>query len=69
MALTSSVLAQWPTTCVDLNDIVEAHLGNDGNVGIYQRAFAGAAEFAYRGDHRDDVRGVFAWAFGGRGRR
>ena len=55
----------WPTDCVELNDIVEAHLGNDGNVGIYQRAFAGAAEFACRGDHRDDVRGVFAWAFGG----
>lgn len=55
----------WPTGCVELNDIVEAHLGNDGNVGIYQRAFAGAAEFACRGDHRHDVRGVFAWAFGG----
>ena len=55
----------WPTDCIELNDIVEAHLGNDGNVGIYQRAFAGAAEFACRGDHRDDVRGVFAWAFGG----
>ena len=44
MALTSSVLAQWPTTCVDLNDIVEAHLGNDGNVGIYQRVFGNQAE-------------------------
>ena len=57
------VLAQWPTTCVDLNDIVEAHLGNDGNVGIYQRVFGDQAEAACQNDHRDDVRGVFAWAF------
>ena len=57
------VLAQWPTTCVELNDIVEAHLGNDGNVGIYQRVFGEQAEAACQNDHRDDVRGVFAWAF------
>ena len=57
------VLAQWPTTCVDLNDIVEAHLGNDSNVGIYQRVFGDQAEAACQNDHRDDVRGVFAWAF------
>ena len=57
------VLAQWPTTCVALNDIVEAHLGNDGNVGIYQRVFGDEAEAACQNDHRDDVRGVFAWAF------
>ncbi|MCY3748296.1 MAG: hypothetical protein OXG64_03280, partial [Chloroflexi bacterium] len=56
-------LAQWPTTCVELNDIVEAHLGNDGNVGIYQRVFGDQAEAACQNDHRDDVRGVFAWAF------
>ena len=58
-------MAQWPTTCVDLNDIVEAHLGNDGNVGIYQREFGDQAEQECQNDHRDDVRGVFAWAFGG----
>ena len=57
------VLAQWPTTCVELNDIVEAHLGNHGNVGIYQRVFGVQAEDACQNDHRDDVRGVFAWAF------
>ncbi len=57
------VLAQWPTTCVELNDIVEAHLGNDSNVGIYQRVFGDQAEAACQNDHRDDVRGVFAWAF------
>ena len=56
-------LAQWPTTCVDLNDIVEAHLGNDGNVGIYQRVFGDQAEQGCQNDHRDDVRGVFGWAF------
>ena len=63
LALTPTVLAQWPTTCIGLNDIVEAHLGNDGNVGIYQRAFAELAEEACQGDHRADVRGVFSWAF------
>ena len=63
LALTSTVLAQWPTTCVDLNDIVEAHLGNDGNVGIYQRVFGEEAEQGCQTDHREDVRGVFGWAF------
>lgn len=57
-----SAFAQWPTTCVELNDIVEAHLGNDGNVGIYQRAYGLAAEEACQADHGDDVRSVFAWA-------
>ena len=58
------VFAQWPTTCVDLNDIVENHLGRTNNVGIYQRVFGDQAEAACQGDHREDVRGVFAWAFG-----
>ena len=55
----------WPTTCVALNDIVEAHLGNYGNVGIYQRTFSNPAqaEQACRIDHRNDVRSTFAWAF------
>ena len=61
----SVAAAQWPTTCVELNDIVEAHLGNDNNVGIYQRVFGAQAEQACRNDHRDDVRSVFAWAIGG----
>ena len=52
----------WPTTCADLNDIVEAHLGNDGNVGIYQRAYGDQAEPACQADHYADVRSVFAWA-------
>ena len=55
--------SQWPTTCVDLNDVVETHLGNHGNVGIYQRTFGDQAEAACQNDHRNDVRGVFAWAF------
>jgi len=59
---TSSVSAQWPTTCVDLNDIVEAHLGNHANVGIYQRVFGDQAEDACQSDHLEDVRGVFVWA-------
>lgn len=57
-------LAQWPTTCVTLNDIVEAHLGNNSNVGIYQRAYGDQAEPGCRNDHRDDVRAAFGWAFG-----
>ena len=54
--------AQWPTTCVELNDIVEAHLGNTHNVGIYQSTFDQQAEQACQNDHRADVREVFAWA-------
>ena len=65
LAFASPALAQWPTACVDLNDIVEAHLGNQGNVGIYQRTFDTGAEAACQSDHRDDVRAVFAWAFDG----
>ena len=56
---------QWPTTCVDLNDIVEEHLGNHRNVGIYQNTFGDQAEAACQNDHRHDVRSVFAWAIGG----
>ena len=65
LAFASPVLAEWPTACVTLNDIVEAHLGNHGNVGIYQRVFGEQAEQACQSDHRDDVRTVFAWAFDG----
>ena len=54
--------AQWPTTCVELNDVVEAQLGNDHNVGIYQRVFGDRAEQACQSDHRSDVQSVFAWA-------
>ena len=53
---------QWPTTCVDLNDIVEAHLGNTENVGIYQRTFGDGAEAACQNDHRPDVTAAFYWA-------
>ena len=59
---TGAALAQWPTTCVELNDIAEAHLGNTENVGIYQRVFGLGAEEACQRDHGDDVRSVFAWA-------
>lgn len=55
--------AQWPTACVELNDIVEQHLGNVGNVGIYQRIHGDQAEAACRTDHRADVQTTFAWAF------
>ena len=63
LALTATgALAQWPTTCVDLNDIVEARLGNTSNVGIYQRVFGDQAEQACQNDHRADVQSTFAWA-------
>ncbi len=59
--------AQWPTTCVQLNDLAEAAVGNHQNVGIYQRAYGDQAEAQCRKDHRDDVRRTFAWALGGAG--
>ena len=66
LALTATpARAQWPTSCVELNDIVEAHLGNQANVGIYQRVFGAEAEQACQNDHRADVQAVFAWAIGG----
>ena len=60
----SDLELDWPTTCVELNDIVEGHLGNEGNVAIYQNTFGDQAEAACQNDHRDDVRSVFAWAIG-----
>ena len=62
----SDLELDWPTTCVELNDIVEGHLGNEGNVGIYQNTFGDQAEAACQKDHRHDVRSVFAWAIGGK---
>ena len=59
--------AQWPTTCVELNDLAEAAVGADQNVGIYQRAYGDQAEAQCQNDHRDDVRRTFAWALGGEG--
>ena len=63
VATTVNVGAQWPMGCVELNDIVEQHLGNTGNVGIYQRLHGDQAETACRSDHRTDVQTTFAWAF------
>ena len=59
--------AQWPTTCVELNDLAEAAAGAHQNVGIYQRAYGEQAEAQCQNDHRDDVRRTFAWALGGEG--
>ena len=66
-ATSSDLDLDWPTTCVELNDIVEGHLGNQGNVAIYQNTFGDQAEAACQNDHRNDVRSVFAWAIGGDG--
>ena len=61
IATVSAALAEWPTTCVELNDLIEASLGNDENVGIYQRVHGDQAESACRQDHRSD-----GFVFGGR---
>ena len=55
----------WPTTCIELNDIVEGHLGNVGNVGIYPRVYPNPAhaEAACQADHEYEVRDAFGWAF------
>ena len=60
---------EWPMTCVDLNDIVEEHLGNPQNVGIYQNTFGDQAEAACQNDHGDDVRSTFGWASSAAGPR
>ena len=52
----------WPTTCVELNDIIEAHHDRSGNVGIYQSTYGDQAEAHCRADHLTDVRTAFAWA-------
>ena len=62
LSIAKVVSAQWPTTCVELNDIVEVSLGNHHNVGIYERVFGDDAEEACRSEHRDDARSLFAWA-------
>ena len=54
--------AQWPTTCVELNDQSEAALGNDESVGIYQKVFGENAEAHCRADHLADVQSTFSWA-------
>ena len=57
----STALAQWPTSCVELNDIIEAGLGNHENVGIYERVHGDQAEAACRREHERD-----GFLFGGR---
>ena len=49
----STTLAQWPTSCVELNDIIEAGLGNHENVGIYERVHGDQAEAVCQSEHRD----------------
>ena len=57
----ATALAEWPTTCVELNDLLEAGRGNDHNVGIYQRVHGDQAEAFCRADHGSD-----GFVFGGR---
>ena len=51
----AAALAEWPTTCVELNDFIEAGRGNDHNIGIYQRVHGDQAEAVCRSEHRDSV--------------
>ncbi len=53
-AAVSAALAQWPTTCVELNDLAEAAAGNVDNVGIYQRTYGEQAEAVCQAEHRND---------------
>ena len=63
----AAAAADWPTTCVELNDLAEAAAGRHENVGIYQRVAGANAEAACQHDHRHDVQRAFAWALGGSG--
>lgn len=71
LVLVMPAAAQWPTTCVELNDLAEAAAGRHHNVGIYQRSVSPpsleAAEAACQHDHRSDVQQSFAWALGSQG--
>jgi cytochrome c len=57
----AAALADWPTTCVELNDLIEAGRGNHHNVGIYQRVHGDQAEAVCRSEHADS-----AFRFGAR---
>ena len=49
----STALAQWPTNCVELNDVIEAGRGNHENVGIYERVHGDQAEAVCQSEHRE----------------
>ena len=54
LAITAAAaLAEWPTSCVEINDLIEAGRGNDHNVGIYQRVHGDQAEAVCRSEHAD----------------
>ena len=57
-----SAAVGWPTTCVGLNDLLEAHRGASGSVGIYQRSFGEQAEAACQRDHLARIQSAFTWA-------
>lgn len=57
--------AQWPTTCVEFNDIVESVHGNYDNLGLYQKTYGDQAEQACRAEHREELRQAFHWLIDG----
>ena len=56
-----AAFAQWPTTCVELSDIVEQQLGNDDRVGFYEQRYGTRAETVCRREHGEAVRQAFGW--------
>ena len=63
VATLTTAVAQWPTTCVELNDLAEAAAGHHQNVGLYQRAYGADAEARCQADHLQDVYRTYGWAF------
>ena len=52
----------WPTTCVELYDIIQDHQGNRDKVGIYGRLHGDEAEEVCREDQRAQMEAALAWA-------
>ena len=61
--LGSTAAADLPRSCVELSDTLESHLGYRVNVGFFQEHHRSEPEDACRTYHRDNVRGIFTWAF------
>ena len=45
----------WPSTCVELNDVFEQSRGKHKNIGIYERVHGDRAEQACRNEHRSEL--------------
>ena len=63
LALASPAAAQWPRSCTELSDTLETHLGYRVNVGYFEENYGSDPEEACRTYHRQNVQGMFTWAF------